>query len=93
MITEIELQQEWPREEFEQWKAQGIFGAGATYEEYLAMRREQREQSLQQREALKAYYGDYPNEQPPELTPEEDQLLSEAWIELRQEQEKTKLAA
>jgi hypothetical protein len=92
-MTDAELRQEWTQEEFEQWKAQGIFGAETTYDEYLAMRREQWETSFQQREALKAYYGDYPNEQPPELTPEEDRILSEVWAELGRERDKAKIAA
>lgn len=93
MITDTELCQEWPREEFEEWKAQGVFAAETTYEEYLAMRQEQRVHSVQQRKALKAYYGDYPNEQPPELTPADDQLLNEAWAQLGRERDETKLAA
>ncbi len=92
-MNEVDLSQKWTREQFEQWKTQGIFGPALTYEEYLAFRAEQEESVTQQREALKAYYGDYPNEQPPELTPEEDQLLSEVWAELAREREQTKIAA
>ena len=92
-MTEQELRNKWPQTEFEQWKAEGFFGSAMayTYEEYMAMRREQHETTVRELEALKAQYGEYPNEQPPELTEEDHRLLSECWAEARQEQ--SKLAA
>jgi hypothetical protein len=76
-MTEQELRLKWPREEFEEWKARGIFGETATYEFYLDFRREQ----------LTEYYGEPPNEQPPELTEEDHRLLSEAWAEVARERQ------
>ncbi len=90
-MTDLELSRKWPREQFEQWKAEGFFAASTTYKEYMAMRREQYETTVRELEALKAQYGEYPNEQPPELTEEDHRLLSECWAEARQEQ--SKLAA
>lgn len=92
-MNQIELSKKWTREQFEQWQAQGIFGPTLTYEKYLAFRAEQEKSVAQELEALKAYYGDYPNEQPPELSPEDDRILSEVWAELRREREETKIAA
>ena len=90
-MTDLELSLKWPREQFEQWKEEGFFAVSTTYEEYMAMRREQHETSIRELEAIKEQYGEYPNEQPPELTEEDHRILSEGWAAAREEQ--TKLAA
>ena len=80
-MTEKELRQKWTCEEFERWKAEGIFGQSATYERYLEMRRWQEAEAARVLQELTEYYGEPPNEQPPELTEEDRRLLSEAWAE------------
>jgi hypothetical protein len=94
-MTDQELRLKWPREEFEEWKARGIFGQTVSYELYLDMRREQEAESARVLRELTEYYGEPPNEQPPELSGEDHRLLSEAWAEIareRQTQEATHAA-
>lgn len=90
-MTDLELRLKWSREEFEQWKVEGFFAASTTYEEYMAMRREQHETTVRELEAIKEQYGEYPNEQPPELREEDHRILSEGWAKAREE--RSKLAA
>lgn len=90
-MTDLELSLKWPREQFEQWKIEGFFAASTTYEEYMAMHREQHETTVRILEELKEQFGEYPNEQPPELTEEDHRILSEGWAEAHKEQ--SKLAA
>lgn len=81
-MTTEELMQMWPREQFEQWQAQGLSSPDWSYEEYLEMRREQAELKRRELERIVCDYGGLPNEQPPELTEEDERFLREAWAEL-----------
>lgn len=63
-------------EQFEQIRASGKINPLATYEDYLELRRE-REEARREAERL-----GWTAEAPPELTPEDEEILMRAWAEL-----------
>ncbi|MGH9837668.1 MAG: hypothetical protein ACREEM_02665 [Blastocatellia bacterium] len=80
MITQAELETKWPREQFEQWNREGKISASGSYEEYLEMRWSQVELArLQKIELYGEDLDEVPYEEPPDLTPEDEASLLEAW--------------
>ena len=86
-MTEQELRLKWTREEYEEWKTEGRYGDALSYEEYLDFRRHREAEVERVIRELTEYYGEPPNEQPPELTEEDHRLLSETWAEIAREQQ------
>lgn len=80
-MTHEELMREWPREEFEEWKTQGLYGQTADYADYIALRRANAEESARELARIQREYGGLPHEEPPELTAEDDRLLTESWAQ------------
>jgi hypothetical protein len=79
-MTVAEMMKKWTREEFEGFKSRGHFSASTTYKDFIEMKRSQVELARQQKIEL---YGEdldeVPYEEPPELTPEDEASLIEAW--------------
>jgi hypothetical protein len=92
-MTDDELIRKWPRDEFEQWKAQGLYGQTADYAAYLAMRRASEEESMRELARIRREYGGLPHEEPPELTEEDDRLLTEIWAQIARERQEPISAA
>lgn len=87
-IEMTELAAQWPREQFEQWQKEGIIALTTTYTEYLQMRCSQAE--LARRDRIELYGEDLaevPIEAPPDLSPEDEAALIEAWAYVAKERE------
>lgn len=91
-MTEVELRNKWTLAHFEEWKAEGTLDATISYEQYLDFRRWQEAETGRVIRELTEHYGEPPNEQPPELTEEDHNLLSEAWVEVARERQLQKAA-
>jgi hypothetical protein len=73
----------WSLEDFDLAKAEGDFAASVTYEQFLNMKESQAELARQQKiEMFGEDLDEVPYEEPPELTPEDEAALIQAWAEV-----------
>jgi len=85
-MNRAELMMKWPREEFEEMKFLGDFAASVTYEQFLDMKMAQAELARQQKiELFGEDLAEVPIEEPPDLTPEDEAALIEAWAQVAAE--------
>jgi len=85
-MTIADVMAKWTREDFATLQSKRHFSDSTTYEEFIQMKFSQAELARQQKiELFGEDLDEVPYEEPPELTPEDEAALIQAWAEVAKE--------
>lgn len=85
-MTIADIMAKWTPDVFAALQSQGYFSSSTTYQEFIEMKIEQAE--LARRDRIELFGEDLaevPVEEPPDLTPEDEAALIEAWAQVAAE--------
>lgn len=85
-MTIADVMTKWTPDDFARLQAKGHFSDSTTYEEFIQMKFSQAELARQQKiEMFGEDLDEVPYEEPPELRPEDEAILLQAWAEVAQQ--------